>query len=414
MKPRILILLIGLVALVGFGLSMRGLLPIPGIQPAADTGIRGGPPPGTRGPGSRRNLPVPVLAETVKTADVPVYLDGVGTVRAYKTATVRAQVSGRLTSVNFKEGQEIRKGDVLAKIDPVTYQAALDQAVAKKAMDQANLDNARRDLDRYTSLARADFASKQQADTQRAAVAQAEAQVRQDQAAIDSAQANLDYSTITAPIDGRTGIRQIDEGNLVNSGDETGIVVITQLRPISVLFTLPETVVSEVATAKGPLSVTANIGSQQLDAGILEVIDNQVDQATGTVKMKGTFENAQGRLWPGQFVNVRLLLKTLDDAIVVSAAAIQQGTVGSYVYVIQPDETAKLTPVRVTQQTETQAVIASGIAPGQQVVTSGFASLQDGARISLSSGTPATTSEPSPSNPRRRRNASAAEPAPMP
>ncbi|MBM6595169.1 efflux RND transporter periplasmic adaptor subunit [Microvirga pudoricolor] len=416
MKPRTLVLLIALAALAGIGWTMRDAIPFWGDRPAGDAALgRGGSPSGApRGPGGRRSLPVPILAEAARAADVPVYLDGVGTVRAYKTVTVRAQVSGRLLSVNFKEGQDVRKGDVLAKIDPVTYQAALDQAVAKKAMDQASLDNARRDLERYTSLARGDFASKQQADTQRAAVAQAEAQVRQDQAAIDSAQASLDYTTITAPIDGRTGIRQIDEGNLVSSGDETGLVVITQLRPISVLFTLPETVVSEVATAKGPLSVTASIGSQQLDAGVLEVIDNQVDQATGTVKMKGTFENAQGRLWPGQFVNVRLLLKTLGGAIVVPAASVQQGTVGSFVYVVQPDDTVKLTPVRITQQNETQAVIAGGLDAGQQVVTSGFANLQDGSRITLSSGEPATASEPNQGNQRRRRNASAAEPASTP
>jgi len=334
-------------------------------------------------------------------------------VRAYKTVTIRPQVSGRLVSVGFKEGQDGGVGDVLARIDPVTYQAALDQAVARKAMDQANLDNARRDLERYTNLARADFASKQQADTQKAAVAQAEAQVRQDQAAVDSAQANLDYTTIRAPIRGRTGIRQIDEGNLVASGDDTGIVVITQLRPISVLFTLPETVVSDIAAAQGPLPVTAGIGSRPLETGVLEVIDNQVDQATGTVKMKGTFDNAQGRLWPGQFVNVRLLLKTLDDATIVSAAAIQQGSAGSYVYVIQDDETVKLTPVQVTQQSETQAVIASGLVPGQRIVTTGFASLQDGARISLPAGGPAV-GEPSSSAERRRRNASAADPAPVP
>jgi multidrug efflux system membrane fusion protein len=328
--------------------------------------------------------------------------------------TIRPQVSGRLVSVNFKEGQEVGTGDVLARIDPVIYQAALDQAVARKAMDQANLDNARRDLERYTNLARADFASKQQADTQRAAVAQAEAQVRQDQAAVDNAQANLDYATIRAPIHGRTGIRLIDEGNLVASGDETGIVVITQLQPISVLFTLPETVVSDVTAAEGPLRVTAGIGSRPIETGILDVIDNQVDQATGTVKMKGTFDNAGGRLWPGQFVNVRLLLKTLEDATVVSAAAIQQGSAGSYVYVIQNDETVKLTPVQVTQQSETQAVIAAGLVPGQQIVTTGFASLQDGARISLPSVEPGAAGAPSSSAPRRRRDASAASPAPVP
>ena len=418
MKLRPLVLLSGLALLAGLGVAFHeGVLSLNvGRESASATRPGASPPAAGRrpnSPGSRRALPVPVLAEAVRTADVPVYLDGVGTVRAYKTVTIRPQVSGRLVSVGFKEGQEVRTGDVLARIDPVTYQAALDQAVARKAMDQANLDNARRDLERYTNLARADFASKQQADTQKAAVAQAEAQVRQDQAAVDSAQANLDYTTIRAPLHGRTGIRQIDEGNLVASGDDTGIVVITQLRPISVLFTLPETVVSDIAAAQGPLPVTAGIGSRPLETGVLEVIDNQVDQATGTVKMKGTFDNAGGRLWPGQFVNVRLLLKTLEDATIVSAAAIQQGSAGSYVYVIQDDETVKLTPVQVTQQSETQAVIASGLVPGQRIVTTGFASLQDGARISLPASGPAV-GEPSSPAERRRRNASASDPAPVP
>lgn len=388
MKRRTLVLILGVAVLIAAGLYTRGILgPHAPRNPGAG-GERRGPPGGfaggPRGPGVGRNMPIPVLAEPVHTTDVPIYLNGVGTVRAFKTATVRAQVSGRLISVDFKEGQEVRKGDILAKIDPVIYQAALDQASARKAMDEASLENAQRDLERYTGLARSDYASKQQADTQRSAVAQAEAQIKQDQAAIDNAQANLNYTTITAPIDGRTGIRQVDEGNLVSSSDENGLVVITQLRPISVLFTLPETVVSEVAAAKGPLSVTAGIGSQQPETGTLDVIDNQVDQTTGTVKMKGTFENTQGRLWPGQFVNVRLLLKTLNDAMVVPAAAVQQGTVGSYVYVVQDDGTVKLTVVRITQQDENQAVIASGVAAGQTVVTSGFANLQDGSKVTLS------------------------------
>ncbi len=357
---------------------------------------------------------VPVLVESVKNADVPVYLDGVGSVRAYKTVTVQPQVSGRLTSVNFKEGQDVRKGDVLARIDPVTYQAAYDQAVAKKAMDQAALENARRDLDRYTGLAKSDYASQQQADTQRAAVAQAEALVRQDQAAIDNAKANLDYTTIVAPIDGRTGIRQVDEGNLVTPSDAAGIVVITQVKPISVLFTLPETKVSDVAAAASARSipVTASTGSQMLDQGALDVIDNQVDQTTGTVKMKATFENLAGRLWPGQFVNVRLLLKTLTNAVVVPAAAVQQGSIGSYVYVVQDDSTVKLTKVEITQQDEAQAVIAKGVSPGEQVVTSGFASLQDRSRITVSNGnSPQVSEEPATRRPRR---ASSAEPTRAP
>lgn len=295
-KTVFLVLLIAILAAAG--LYWRGIVQWPGTSAQTASGRGSGAGPGSAG---RRNMIVPVLVETVKNADVPVYLDGVGTVRAFKTVTVQAQVSGRLVSVDFKEGQEVKKGDRLAKIDPVIYQAAYDQAVAKKAMDEANLDNARRDLERYTGLARSDFASKQQADTQRAAVAQAEAQVRQDQAVIDNAKANLDYTTIIAPIDGRTGIRQVDEGNLVNPSDTAGLVVITQLKPITVLFTLPETKVSDVAAAASAraIQVTASIGSETLDQGVLDVIDNQVDQTTGTVRMKATFQNLAGRLWPG-------------------------------------------------------------------------------------------------------------------
>ncbi|MGO4707318.1 efflux RND transporter periplasmic adaptor subunit [Microvirga sp. 2MCAF38] len=404
MKRKVFIATVGIVALAAGGLYWRGYFQSPTTQEAA------GAPGGRSGAGGsgRRNMVVPVLVEAVKTADVPVYLDGVGTVRAYKTVTVQPQVGGRLVSVNFKEGQDVFKGDILARIDPVTYQAAYDQAVAKKAMNEAILENARRDLERYTGLAKSDYASKQQADTQRAAVAQAEAQVRQDQAAVDSAKANLDYTTIIAPIDGRTGIRQVDEGNLVTSSDAAGIVVITQLKPISVLFTLPETKVSDVASAASVRSipVTASIGSQTLDQGILDVIDNQVDQTTGTVKMKATFENLAGRLWPGQFVNVRLLLKTLANATVVPAAAVQQGSIGSYVYVLQDDSTVKLTKVALTQQDEVQAVIAKGVMPGERVITSGFANLQDRSRVNVSEEkSPQTSEEPTARRPRRASSA---------
>ncbi len=354
---------------------------------AAEEGRRGGGGMGQgrrRGGGGGANRTVPVLTETAKTANVPVYLDGVGTVQAYYTTTVRAQVSGRLLEVNYQEGQDVKIGDVLAKIDPVIYQAAYDQAVAKKAMDQALLENAKLDFQRYSGLAKQDYASKQQADTQKALVAQYEAQIRQDQAAIDDAKANLDYTTIRAPINGRTGIRQVDPGNLVSSTDATGIVVITQLQPISVIFTLPETVVSDVieAKSKGTVPLSAAIGKQTIAEGTLEVIDNQIDQTTGTLKLKGTFPNEKFRLWPGQFVNIRLHLKTLENATVVPSAAIQQGASGSFVY-IAADGKAKLTNVKITQEDESQAVIADGVKPGDVVITSGFASLQDGAKISV-------------------------------
>jgi len=353
----------------------------------AEQGGRRGGGGGGRGRRGRddANRPVAVLAEAAKSQDVPVYLNGVGTVQAFNTATVRAQVSGRLTSVNYREGQDVKRGDILAQIDPVTYQAAYDQAVAKKAIDESLLANARRDLQRYEGLAKSDYGPKQQADTQRALVQQYEAQVRQDQGAADSAKANLDYATVRAPIDGRTGIRQVDLGNLVNATDSGGIVVITQLQPISVLFTLPENQISELIEAKsrGQVGLAALVGQATLAEGALEVIDNQIEEATGTVRLKGTFTNTPLKLWPGQFVNIRLHLKTLQGATVVPAVAVQQGASGRHVYLAQADGTAKLTAVTVTQEDEKQAVIADGLQPGDKVITTGFANLQDGSKINL-------------------------------
>jgi membrane fusion protein, multidrug efflux system len=340
-------------------------------------------PQGRRG-GQGRG-PVAITAATAKTADVPVFRDGVGTVQAYNTVTVRAQVSGKLQSVNYREGQDVKKGDILAQIDPVTYKAVYDQAVAKKAQDEATLENAKRDLQRYEGLAKSDYTSRQQADTQNSTVTQTAALVRQDQANIDNTGANLNYTTIRAPIEGRTGIRQVDEGNLVSSQDATGIVVITQLKPISVVFTLPQTMVGEIndAQAAGALPLKVSVANKTIAEGKLEVVDNQIDQSTGTVKLKGTFPNEDMHLWPGQFVTVHLLLKTLPGVTVVPAAAVQQGANGTYVYLVDPEAGAKLTPVRVTLEDEKQAVIAEGLKPGDMVATSGFASLEDGKKVTM-------------------------------
>src|SRR5262252_3560164 len=246
--------------------------------------------------------PVPVLAATVTRADVPVYLDAVGTIKALNTVTVTPQVDGKLLSVNYKEGDDVKKGDVLARIDPVTYQAQLDQAIAKKAQDEAQLANSKLDLERYERLAATNAIGKQQADTQRALVAQNTAIVKADQAAIENAQAQLGYTTIVAPIDGRTGIRQVDEGNIVRSASSPTIVVITQLQPISVTFNLPQQDLPQVnaAFAKGPLAVDAlrSDNDAVIDHGLLKVVDNQVDQTTGTVKLKAEFPNADLQLWP--------------------------------------------------------------------------------------------------------------------
>jgi multidrug efflux system membrane fusion protein len=335
--------------------------------------------------------PVPVLAAAARTADVPVYLIAVGTIKPLNTVTVRPQVDGRLLSVNFQEGQDVKKGDVLARIDPVIYQAQLDQAIAKKVQDEAQLANARIDLDRYERLAATASINRQQADTQKALVAQLEALVKSDQAGIDNAQAMLGYTTITSPVDGRTGIRMVDEGNFVRAADTaSAIVVITQLRPISVLFTLPQQYLDQVnkAFARNPLAVEAQRSDTDavVDRGVLKVVDNQVDQATGTVKLRAEFPNGDLQLWPGQFVNVRLLLSTLKDVTVVPTGAVQRGPNGTFVYVVKDDNTAEMRPVTVTQQDETQAVIGKGVAPNERVVTTGFARLTDGSKVAIDSG----------------------------
>lgn len=332
--------------------------------------------------------PTPVLATAARTADVPIRLDAVGTIQALNTVTVRPQVDGQLIWIGFREGQDVRKGDVLAQIDPTTYKAALDQANAKKAQDQANLNNARVDLERYVRLARTDYATKQQADTQRALVQQLEALVRSDQAAIDSAKTQLDFATITAPIDGRTGLRLVDEGNLVGSSTTGGIVVITQVQPIAGLFTLPQQFLRQVngAVAAGPVPVEAIDSDNRtvLDRGTLEVVDNQVDPTTGTVKMKAVFPNAQRQLWPGQFINVRLQVGIRKGAVVVPSAAVQRGPNGTIVYQVQEGDTVALKPVTVVQQDETRAVIGEGLAAGERVVTSGFTRLTAGSKVQVS------------------------------
>jgi multidrug efflux system membrane fusion protein len=337
--------------------------------------------------------PVPVLVTTVTRADVPVYLDAVGTIKALNTVTVTPQVDGKLLSVNYKEGQDVKKGDVLARIDPVTYQAQLDQAVAKKAQDEAQLANSKLDLERYERLAATNAINKQQADTQRALVAQNTAIVQADQAAIENARALLGYTTIVAPIDGRTGIRQVDEGNIVRSASSPAIVVITQLKPISVMFNLPQQNLPQVnaAFAKGALAVDAlrSDNDAVLDHGTLRVVDNQVDQTTGTVKLKAEFPNPDLQLWPGQFVNVRLLIDTLKQVVVVPTSAVQRGPNGTFVYVIRDDNTVAVRPVVVQKQDEAQTVIKSGLDSNERVVTTGFVRLTDGSKISI--GTAETT-----------------------
>ena len=343
--------------------------------------------------------PVPVLAAPATKMDVPVYLDAVGTIKALNTVTVSPQVDGKLLSVNFKEGDDVEKGAVLARIDPTLYQAQLDQAVAKKAQDEAQLANAKLDLDRYEKLAATNATTRQQADTQKALVAQDAALVQADQAAIENAQATLGYTTIVAPIAGRTGIRQLDEGNIVHASSSPAIVVITQIKPISVIFNLPQQNIGQVndAFAKEPLSVDAlrPDNNAVIDHGMLRVMDNQVDQTTGTVKLKAEFPNANEQLWPGQFVNVRLLIDTLKDVVTIPTGAVQRGPNGTFVYVVKDDNTASMRPIVVQKQDETQTVVKSGVAVGERVVTTGFVRLTDGSKVVIgsASGAPAAPAQ---------------------
>jgi membrane fusion protein, multidrug efflux system len=349
-----------------------------------------GAPPRTSAPVDSDG-PVPVLAAEASAADVSVYLDGVGTVRALNMVTVHTLVDGTLTAVNFREGQDVKAGEVLARIDPRTYQAQLDQAVAKKALDEAQLANARLDLDRYANLIKTNAATRQQLDTQRATVAQLEAQVKLDQGAIDNAKTYLDYCTIVSPLNGRTGIRLVDQGNIVHAADATGIVVLTQIQPIAVLFTLPQQLLPRVnkAFGKGPLAAEATPSDSKiaLDRGILTVINNQVDPTTGTVQLKAEFPNLDLQLWPGQFVNIRLLIDTLQRVVTVSSAAIQRGPNGPFVYVLQADDTVTVRPVTVANQDENRAVVA-GIAASEEVVITGFGQLANGRKVRVAREVP--------------------------
>jgi multidrug efflux system membrane fusion protein len=361
--------------------------------------------------GARPDLPVPVLAATPRIQEVPVYLDGVGSVRALNNVVVRAQVDGKLIAVNFTEGQDVKKGDVLGEIDPVLYKAALDQAVAKKAQDEALLANQRIDLARYQQLAASNAGSKQQADTQRATVAQTEALVNSDQAAIDNAQAMLGYTKIIAPLSGRAGLRQVDQGNIIHASDVTGLVIITQLQPIAVQFSLPQQQIVRVnaASGKGGLSVDVfgNDGVTVVDSGMLKGIDNQVDPTTGTLKLKAEFPNANFQLWPGQFVNVRLKVETLSKAVVVPTSAVQRGPAGTFSYVIGDGDIVTAKPIVVTQQNETEAVIASGLSASDRVVTTGFANLSDGAKVIIGKDDSAPTADLAPRKKRSSRDAGA-------
>jgi membrane fusion protein, multidrug efflux system len=351
----------------------------------------------TAATGGNKLPAIPVTVAPVITADFPVYLNGLGTVEPYDTVTVRSRVDGEVTKVAFRQGQMVDEGDILVQIDPRPYQAALDQALAKKAQDEANLKNAQLNLERYSTLAKQDFASRQQLDTQQAMVDQLTAQIKGDQGAIDNAQTQLSYTTIRAPLAGKTSFRLVDPGNIVHAADTTGIVTIVKLQPISVVFTAPEESVPAInkALAAGDVPVTAlsSDGLTTLSQGRLALVNNAVDQASGTIRMKATFANTDNALWPGLSVSTRLLLDTLKQVTVVPEDAIQRGPNGLYAFVVGDDNKAELRDVKVGQEGSGQSVVLQGLSPGQKVVIAGQYRLQQGALVQPSEATSSAMSE---------------------
>ncbi len=341
---------------------------------------------------SARGAAVPVTVAPVTKADFPVYLGGLGTVQGFNTVLVRTRVDGQIDKIAFKEGQLVNQGDLLVQIDPRPYQAALDQAKAKKAQDEANLANANLDLQRFTKLG--EFATRQQTDTQRSTVAQLTAQLAADDAAISNAQTQVDYTTVKAPISGVAGLRQVDVGNIVNASTQTGIVTIAQIEPIAVIFTAPEDQLPYINEAQStqPLKVIAltTDGKKTLSDGTLSVINNQVDTTSGTIRLKAVFDNKNHALWPGQSISTRLLMKTLKDATVVPDDAIQHGNDGLYAYAVNQDNKAELRKLKVSYSIDGRSVVDDGLSPGQQVITAGQYKVQPGTLVS----TAVASSEP--------------------
>lgn len=332
---------------------------------------------------SRGPAPVPVKLATVEKTDFPIYLNGLGTVQGFNTVVVRTRVDGQIDKIAFKEGQLVNQGDLLAQIDPRPYQAALDQAKAKKAQDEANLANANLDLQRYTKLG--EFATRQQTDTQRSTVQQVTAQIAADDAAVSNAQTQLDYATVRAPIAGLAGLRQVDQGNIVNASTQTGIVTIAQIEPIAVIFTAPEVQLTDInqALAKGALKVIAltSDGKKTLSEGTLAVVNNQVDTTSGTVRLKAVFDNKDHALWPGQSVSTRLLVTTLKDAVVTPDDAVQHGSDGLYAFAVGQDNKADLQKIKVGRSIDGRTVIEEGLSPGQRVVVAGQYKVQKGTLV---------------------------------
>jgi membrane fusion protein, multidrug efflux system len=339
--------------------------------------------------------PIPVTVASVKKADFPVYLNGLGTVQPFRTVTVRSRVDGQIIKVAFKQGRMVKEGDTLVEIDPRPYQAALDQALSKKAQDEANLKNARLNLDRSLSLAKKDYATQQQVDAQQAMVDQLIAQIQGDQAAIDNAQTQLSYTIIKSPLSGRAGFRLVDPGNIVHDSDQNGIVTIVQLQPISVVFTAPEENVPlinkalEAGTAV-PVEALSSDGLRTLAQGQLARVNNEVDQASGTIRMKAIFDNKDNALWPGLSVSTRLLVDTMKDVVVIPDDAVQRGPNGLYTFVVGDDDKVAVQAITVSQSGDGQSVVEQGLTPGQRIVVAGQYRLQIGSVVQPTEAPPSS------------------------
>lgn len=392
------ILVCGLFVLLAAGLFF-GWHRLKPAQSAAQVNARG--QAGRAGGG-----PVSVVAGNVLSQDIPIYIDGLGTVQAFNTVTVRARVDGQIQKIAFSEGQEVKTGDLLAEIDPAPYQALLDQSQARKTQDEAQLAVARINLKRNSDLLQDKILAQQDFDTQQALVQQLQAAVQADQAAVENATVQLGYTKILSPIDGRVGIRMIDQGNIIHANDSNGLVVITQLRPISVVFTVAEQNLRQIQehSHAGEVSVLAvdRDNRTQLGEGTLAVVDNQIDTSTGTIRLKGTFPNDDLRLWPGQFVNARLLLTVRRGVMVVPSQVVQRGPDGPYVFVIREDSTVEVRPVQVAQSEQGKTIVEEGLKPGERVVVDGQYKLQRGSKVKVddpSAGRPSTSSRPAKARP---------------
>ena len=329
--------------------------------------------------------PIPVTVAAAKTEDVPIYFSAPGTVQAWNTVSVRSQIDGQLTAVNFEEGQDVRRGDVLAQIDDSALKANVNQAIAKKAEDEAQLVSAQRDLTRSQMLLPRQAVPQQTVDQQQAKVDQLKATINADQAAIESAQVQLGYATIRAPIDGRTGLRQIDQGNIIHANDPSPLTVLTLIRPAAVGFTLPQNNLLDMREAmlRGPVATTAldQDDRQQLAQGELSVLDNQVDQSTSTIRLKARFPNGDERLWPGEFVRIHVLVETRQNALTTPSLALQRGPQGFYVWVVKPDDTAESRDVDAMPVDAGVTIVTKGLSPGERVVVDGQSRLEAGARV---------------------------------